>query len=94
MGDLKTPWTSPPVPTKDLGGDLVIERGGDPNITVDSPDGLKPLWGDKFVPDPPEKETSNPVSGLPTTPSRWEPSGTPPEPPNLTDRNPGTIDEQ
>lgn len=95
MADLQSPWTSPPVPTKDLSGDLATQRGSDPNITVDEPNGLTPLWSD-----PPdatlssEAETANSVSGLPSLPSRFAPSGTPPPPPSLQDRSPGTIDEQ
>ena len=34
------------------------------------------------------------MSGLPSLPNRYEPSETPPEPPTLQDRNPGTIDQQ
>lgn len=95
MSDLKPLWSNPPVGDVGLDGDLVSGRGGDPNITVDQPNGLThPMWGNSFVPDPPEKETANSVSGLPATPSRFEPSGTPPEPPSLQDRSPGTIDQQ
>jgi hypothetical protein len=96
MADLQSPWTSPPVPTKDLGGDSILKRGGDPNADGgDGPNGLKPMWSDPPDSTLTEKaETPNSVSGLPTTPSRWEPSGTPPPPPSLQDRSPGTIDEQ
>ena len=94
MADLKPLWTNPPVPDVGLSGDSIITRGGDPAITVDTPDGLMPIWSDAFVPAMPEKETASPVSGLPTLPNRWEPSDNPPEPPNLTDRTPGTIDQQ
>ena len=94
MADLQTPWTAPPVPTQDLGGDLATQRGSDPNVTVDSPDGLKPIWDEKFVTLSSDTETPNSVSGLPARPARFAPSGTPPPPPSLQDRNPGTIDEQ
>ncbi len=87
-------WTDSPVPVPDLGGDLATQRGGDPLITVDSPNGLQPVWKDAFVPDPSSSETPNPVSGLPAHPDRFQPSGTPPPPPTLKDRSPGTIDEQ
>jgi len=39
------------------------------------------------------KETGN-MSELGPLPSRFEPSGTPPAPPSLQDRNPGTIDQR
>lgn len=94
MADIQSPWTNPPVPNQDLGGDLATQRGGDPNASVDGSSGLQPIWDEKFVPEPPAKETANSVSGLPPHPDRYEPSGEPPPPPNLTDRTPGTIDEQ
>ena len=95
MGDLKTPWTNVPVPTSDLSGDLATQRGGDPNASVDGSSGLTGVpWTDKFVPDPPASETPNSVSGLPSHIDRFAPSGTPPPPPSLQDRSPGTIDEQ
>ena len=94
MGDLKTNWTNPPVPDVGLTGDGVITRGGDPNVDTGGSSGLDPIWKDKPVPGMDAKETANSVSGLPTKPSRWEPTGTPPPPPSLQDRSPGTIDEQ
>jgi hypothetical protein len=49
--------------------------------------------GDPNFPDGPP-ETANSVSGLPPLPNRFEPSGSPPAPPSLQDRNPGTIDQR
>jgi hypothetical protein len=79
-----------------LDGSGVTARGGDPNITVDQPDGLMPIWNpaDQSYTTMPEKETSNSVSGLPSTPNRWEPSAASEQPPDLTDRTPGTIDRR
>jgi hypothetical protein len=92
--DLKTNWTNPPVPTPDLSGSGVTQRGGDPQIDTTGTSGLKPMWDNPPVPGMDAKETANSVSGLPGTPNRWEPSGTPPPPPDLTQRSPGTIDEK
>lgn len=93
--DFKPMWSNPPVGPVDMDGDLVAARGGDPNIDIPGPNGLtSPVWGSAFVPDPPDTETANPVSGLPTTPARYQPTGTPPELPSLKDRSPGTIDRQ
>ena len=97
MSDLKTPFNQPIMPTQaDLGGDSITERGTDPNINVGGDSALQPVWpADKaIVPTPGGQETANSVSGLPSTPSRFEPSGTPPAPPTLQDRNPGTIDQR
>jgi len=95
MADLKPLWTNPPVPTPGLEGDLAVQRGKDPNAYGNpGPDGLAPIWTNDFVPTPGGEETPNSVSGLPAHIDRYAPSGTPPEPPNLTDRSPGTIDEQ
>ena len=94
MGDLKTNWTNPPVPDVGLSGAGVTARGGDPLIDTGGTSGLTPVWSDEPVPGMAAKETANSVSGLPSTPNRWEPSGTPPAPPSLEDRNPGTIDQQ
>lgn len=97
MADLKTFWDNPVMPmSADLSGDGVTASGSDPQITVDSPNGLtQVLW-----PNPPVStlsggsETENSVSGLPTLPTRFEPTETPPPPPTLQDRRPGTIDER
>lgn len=94
MGDLKTFFDQPAMPPPDPSGDLIRDRGGDPLIDTGGTSGLQPVWGDPTVSTPGGSETSNPVSGLPTTPSRWEPGDTPPPPPDLEDRNPGTIDER
>jgi len=94
MSDLKTPYTDPAMPPPDPGGDLIRERGGDPLIDTGGTSGLQPVWGEAPVTAPGGGETDNPVSGLPRTPSRWEPSDTPEPPPDLTDRSPGTIDRR
>lgn len=91
---IKSPWDNPGTPIPDAAGAGVTARGGDPNIDTGGSSGLKPLWPDPITSAPAGKETSNSVSGLPTTPARFEPSGTPPAPPSLEDRNPGTIDER
>lgn len=94
MGDLKTNWTNPGAPIPDLGGAGVVARGGDPNVETGGVGACDPFWETPPVPTPGGRETSNSVSGMPTQPSRFEPSGTPPEPPSLDDRNPGTIDKR
>lgn len=94
-GDLKTNWSDAPVSVSDLGGDLPTDRGGDPNVDAGSgSSGLSPLWKDQPVPAMATSESSNSQSGLPGLPSRFQPSGTPPAPPNLTDRQPGTVDQK
>ena len=55
--------------------------------------GVTSSGGDPNFPDG-AKESANSVSGLPPLPARFEPSGTPPAPPTLQDRNPGTIDQR
>lgn len=100
MGDLKSPWdeqgkNGADVP--DLAGNGVTARGGDPNVDTSGAGGLKDFWpADKqlLANGPDGKETPNSVSGLPTLPSRFEPTEQPPTPPDLTDRRPGTIDKQ
>lgn len=95
MGDLKTNWTNPPVGDVGLTGDLPTSRGGDPNVDASGTSGMKPLaWDAPPVSAPEASETANPVSGLPSLPSRFQPSGTPPEPPSLQDRSPSTIDQK
>lgn len=91
--DLKTFWPDYPVPLPDAAGAGVTSRGGDPNVDQSGSSGLQPLWDAAPVPTPGGSETAN-SSGLPTQPSRFEPSGTPPAPPSLKDRSPGTIDER
>lgn len=93
MGDLKTPYDNPAMSAPDLGGDLATARGNDPNITIDSPNGLKAVWEDPFVQFGGEA-TANSVSGLPLTPQRFQPTETPEMPPDLSDRSPGTIDRK
>ena len=97
MGDLKSPWDDQgkvPFPTPGLDGDTVTARGGDPLVDLGGTGALKTPY-DKPVASAPEgKETANSVSGMPTTPSRWAPTETPPSPPDLTDRNPGTVDKR
>lgn len=94
MGDLKSPWDNPGTPTPDLSGQGVVSRGSDPNIDMGGPSALQGVtWASPPVATPGGEETANSVSGLPLQPNRFEPSGTPPEPPNLTDRNPGMIDK-
>ena len=95
MADLKTFWDNPITSSTDLGSDLATSSGSDPNITVGEPNGLtQVLWPNPSVPDPSGEETPNSVSGLPTLPSRYQPSDQPPPPPTLQDRRPGTIDER
>lgn len=94
MGDLKTNWTDPGVPIPGMEGDGITSRGGDPNIDTGGTGAVKPIWPDPITPIPGGSETPNSVSGMPTQPSRFEPSGTPPSPPDLTDRNPGMVDKK
>lgn len=92
---LKPIWSNPPVPDVGLEGDLVTTRGNDPNAEGNpGPDGLDPVWDAHFVSQDAGPESANSVSGLPSLPRRYGPSAEPPPPPDLTDRNPGTIDEQ
>ena len=94
MGDLMTPFNEPAMSPPDPSGDLPTARGNDPNIDMGGSSGLQELWTDQPVPAMASSETTNLVSGLPLHPDRFQPSGTPPPPPDLTDRNPGTIDER
>jgi len=96
MGDLKTPFDRPIYPdTGDLSGAGVTSRGSDPSIDAGGDGGaLTSYWKSPTVPIPGGEETGNSVSSLPARPNRFEPSETPPEPPSLQDRNPGTIDQQ
>lgn len=97
MSDLITPFTNPAMPAPGLDGDLITARGTDPQVDTSAAGGssaLDPVWAAPTVPTPDGSETANPVSGLPGRPARWQPSNTPPQPPDLTDRNPGTIDER
>lgn len=94
MGDLKTPFSEPAMSTPDPAGDTILSRGGDPLIDTGGSSGLKDLWPDAPAGMPGGSETPNSVSGMPTTPNRWEPPATSEQPPDLTDRNPGTIDRR
>lgn len=90
-------WTNPPVPA-DVGvsGDLITSRGTDPLIDTTGENGLtQVVWPNPPVGATGTEETANSVSGLPSTPNRFEPSpASPPAPPTLTERSPTTIDEQ
>lgn len=92
---LKPLWGNAPVPTPDLGGASVTSRGSDPLFDTGGSSGLQGSpWESPPVSPLGGEETSNSVSGLPSLPNRFEPSGTPPGPPSLDDRSPGTIDEK
>lgn len=94
MGDFKPLWPNPPLSDVGTSGDGVTQRGGDPLTDTSGTSGLSPVWGQPLVPTPGGSETSNPVSGLPSLPARFEPSESSEQPPDLTDRNPGTIDRK
>lgn len=96
MSDLKTPFNQPVYPdTTDLSGALPTSRGTDPLIDTSGSSGLTASPFDKPILSTLDgQETPNSVSGLPLQPNRFQPSETPPDPPTLTDRNPGTIDER
>ena len=96
MGDVKTNWNNVPVPTPGLGGDGVTARGTDPNVDVSGEGAIQSPWPtDKYATTNTQtNESANSVSGLPSLPARFEPSETPPTPPSLEDRNPGTIDKR
>ena len=97
MGDLKTNWMKPIYPdTTDLGGQGVVSRGSDPLIDLNAggAGALQQPWSNLPVPIPGGQETNNPMSGMPLTPNRQDPPNQPPMVPDLTRRNPGTIDEQ
>ena len=92
--DLKTPWTEYPVPMPGMGGASVVSSGSDPNVDTGGSSALQSPFDKPITQAPGGSETANSVSGLPAQPNRFEPSGTPPAPPSLEDRNPGTIDER
>lgn len=99
MGDLKTNWSDPILGDHGVDGQGVVSRGSDPNADGgDGPAGLTGIvWpSDKQVMGsaPSGQESANSESGLPAQPNRFEPSGDPPQPPSLQDRNPGTIDQR
>ena len=92
---LKPLWSDPGVPTPDPGGAGPLGRGSDPNASGNpGPNGLDPLWPNPVMPAPSGEESSNSLSGLPSLPNRYDPAEAPPDPPNLTDRMPGTIDKR
>jgi hypothetical protein len=94
MSGLQTPFDEPAMGAPDPAGDTVSQRGSDPNVSDSGSSALQPIWSERPVSDPSVQETNNSVSGMPLRAARWEPTGTPPSPPDLTDRNPGTIDER
>jgi len=97
MSDLKTFWPNPGTPQDvGLGGETVTSSGTDPQVDLNDgkPQACDPLWPNFPVPYFGGQEDANSVSGLPSQPNRFEPSATPPEPPTLQDRRPGTIDER
>jgi hypothetical protein len=97
MGDLKTNWTDPILGDHGMEGQGVVSSGSDPNAQGgEGPAALQSHWpSDKQITTKTDiTETANSVSGLPPQPNRFEPSGTPPAPPSLQDRNPGTIDQK
>ncbi len=97
MGDLKTPWPEKDQPTltPGLSGAGIISSGSDPNADGgDGPAALQPLWTNPPTMATSTAESANSVSGLPAHPNRYEPAGAPPDPPDLTQRSPGTVDKQ
>jgi len=88
---IKSFWPDPGGSEPGLGGDGVTSRGSEPTVDMGSGSPLQDLWPGAVVPVPSGEETPNSVSGLPLRPNRWEPSEKPPMPPDLTDRNPGTL---
>lgn len=97
MGDLKTPWEAKDqaFTGTDLSGAGITSRGSDPNSDGgDGEAGLQQAWKNPPFERTETAESSNSVSGLPSLPNRYEPTETPPDPPNLQDRSPGTIDKR
>ena len=89
---LKSPFTQPVMPSlSDMGGQLPTSRGTDPNISLSGASGITASPFSQAIAAPSGQETPNSVSGLPAAPQRYQPSETPPAPPTLTERNPGTI---
>lgn len=97
MADLKPYWPEPPLSTHELSGDAIVSSGSDPNADggKDGGQGLQEFWPDekRILSAPGGEETGN-SSGLPPLPNRFEPSADSVEIPDLTDRNPGTIDKR
>jgi len=94
MGDLKTPFEKAAVPVPDLGGQGVTSRGSDPNVNASGSSALQTPFDKPIYANTGPEESANSVSGLPSLPNRFEPSETPPEPPSLEKRSPGTIDKR
>jgi len=95
MGDLKTPFDKPIYPnTSDLSGDLPTSRGTDPLTDTGGSSALQTLYDKPIMPSLDGQESANSVSGLPLQPNRFQPTETPPEPPNLMDRSPMNVDKK
>lgn len=95
MSDLKTFWTNPGADANPgLDGDTITGRGTDPQVDLAGTDASQPIWPAPPVPGIDGQESPNSVSGLPSTPNRFEPTEQPPPPPDLKDRQPSTIDKQ
>lgn len=95
MSDLKTFFDKPIYPnTSDLSGDLATERGNDANIATGGSGSLQSPFERPIHGTMEGDESANSVSGLPKLPNRYQPAEAPPEPPDLDDRNPGTIDKR
>lgn len=97
MGDLKTFYDKPAyADTTDLAGDLATQRGSDPNADGASGPALINFWPDPKQATASEatEESRNSVSGLPPLPTRFAPAASVNDIPDLTDRNPGTIDKK
>jgi hypothetical protein len=97
-GPIQTPFTEPAMGSFGPEGDLGMNRDTDPN-TLNADNGTSAVidfWTtDQTVESPQNSETMNSVSGMPQTPTRFYPApAEPPPPPDLTDRNPGTIDQK
>ena len=96
-GELKSPWGDKGdyvAPMPDTAGAGVVSRGTDPNVDTGGAGALQSPYTQPAISNFDGQESPNSVSGLPLQPNRFEPSGTPPSPPDLTDRNPGNVDRQ
>lgn len=92
---LTTPFNKPVYPnTSDLSGELPTSRGTDPLIDTGGSGAIQSPFDRPVLSSIEGQETANSVSGLPLQPNRYQPSETPPEPPSIKDRNPGTIDQK
>ena len=88
-------WTDPILGNlTDLSGALPTSRGSDPLVDLGGASALQGPYTNGICATPDGQETANSVSGLPLQPNRYQPSETPPGPPDLTDRSPGTIDRR